>query len=149
MKVGTREWRPLWQMDHGQSSEPTACVACTSASTLGCPWTWLFVANSLPLQLAGSSWKRELLGNKSKQPSLPPGPRDWRGCASSCTQTACRVGGGSRGGNHWAELGVARVTGVLAARGQLRSEKEENPSALPLLISQLCNSGCEAARIAL
>lgn len=108
------------------------------------------VCGQLPPSPVGRElWKRELLGNKSKQPSLPPGPRDWRGCASSCAQTACGVGGGSRGGNHWAELGIARVTGVLAARGQLRSEKEANPSALPLLISQLCNLGCEAARIAL
>lgn len=42
----------------------TACVDHTSASSLGCPWTWPSVTATLPLPLAGSSWKQELLGNQ-------------------------------------------------------------------------------------
>lgn len=44
--------------------EHVAWVAPGSTSTLDCPWMWPFVATSLILPLAGSSWKQELLGNQ-------------------------------------------------------------------------------------
>lgn len=133
---------PLGLMSQGQSSEPMACVACTSASILGCLWTWLLAANSLPLQLAGSSWKRELLGNKSKQAGLPLRPRDRRGVPTAALRQPAGLQAVAGAGSHRAESGIARGTGVLPAGGWLRSENGANPSALPLLVSQLCTSGC-------
>lgn len=52
-------------------------------------------------------------------------------------------------GRHRAESGIARVTRVLTAGDQLRSETKANPGALALLVSQPRALEPRATRIAL
>ena len=110
----------------------------SNASALGCPWTWLFVAASLPLPWQGALRNSSYWETKSKQPDFSLGPRT---AGAWCQQPGSdRLRGlrqMQRAGSHGADVGIAGVAGVLSARGRWSLGKRANRNAFSVRFSAM------------
>lgn len=151
VKEGTREWMPLGQVYCGQLVRAHGLCGLHSCLSPGLPLN-MVVCGQLPPSLVG----RELLetGVIGKQKSAAQPPPEAPGLGAGAVPAAVpRQSAGlwvcAGAGSHRAESGIARVTCVLTAGDQLRSEKKANSGALAPLVFQPHALEPRATRIAL